>query len=120
MERLFLAIEAAGTDLPDAPTPDVFIAALGDEAERWVFRTAQTLRAEGLSVALDLKGRSLKAQMKEANRQDAPYTLIIGGNELEAGSAQVKEMASGEQVEVAFDDLAAYLKQRNEGAPQAA
>ena len=120
MERLFLAIEAAGTDLPDAPTPDVFIAALGDEAERWVFRTAQTLRAGGLSVALDLKGRSLKAQMKEANRQDAPYTLIIGGNELEAGSAQVKEMASGEQVEVAFDDLAAYLKQRNEGAPQAA
>ncbi|NBB73643.1 MAG: histidine--tRNA ligase [Bacteroidetes bacterium] len=120
MERLFLAIEAAGTDLPAPPKPDVFIAALGDEAERWVFRTAQTLRAEGLSVALDLKGRSLKAQMKEANRQDAPYTLIIGGNELDAGSAQVKEMASGEQVEVAFEDLAAYLKQRNEIAPQAA
>ncbi len=120
MERLFLAIEAAGTELPAAPTPDVFIAALGDAAERWVFRTAQTLRAEGLSVALDLKGRSLKAQMKEANRQDAPYTLIIGGNELDAGSAQVKEMKTGEQVEVAFDELADYLKQRNEVAPQAA
>jgi histidyl-tRNA synthetase len=120
MERLFLAIEAADHDLPAAPKPDVFIAALGDDAERWVFRTAQALRDAGLGVALDLKGRSLKAQMKEANRQDAPYTLIVGGNELEAGSAQVKEMATGEQVEVAFEDLATYLKQRNEVTPQAA
>jgi histidyl-tRNA synthetase len=119
MERLFLAIEAADHDLPAAPKPDVFIAALGDDAERWVFRTAQALRDAGLGVALDLKGRSLKAQMKEANRQDAPYTLIVGGNELEAGSAQVKEMATGEQVEVAFEDLATYLKQRNEVTPQA-
>jgi histidyl-tRNA synthetase len=119
MERLFLAIEAADLDLPAAPKPDVFIAALGDDAERWVFRTAQALRDVGLGVALDLKGRSLKAQMKEANRQDAPYTLIVGGNELEAGSAQVKEMATGKQVEVAFEDLATYLKQRNEVTPQA-
>ena len=76
------------------------------------------MRAEGLSVALDLKGRSLKAQMKEANRQDAPYTLIIGGNELEAGKAQVKEMETGEQVEVTFDALADHLKQRKEISPQ--
>lgn len=118
MERLFLALDAAGYDFPAPPTPDVFIAALGDEAERWVFRTAQRLRAEGLGVALDLKGRSLKAQMKEANRQNAPYTLIVGGNELNAGAAQVKDMATGEQVEVAFDDLAAYLKARNAIAPE--
>lgn len=118
MERLFLAIDAAGKGFPAAPRPDVFIAALGDEAERWVFRKAQALRAEGLSVALDLKGRSLKAQMKEANRQDAPYTLIVGGRELEAGKAQVKEMESGEQVEVAFDGLADYLRNSKKIAVQ--
>ncbi len=120
MERLFLAIEASGYALPAAPRPDVFIAALGEEAERWVFRKAQALRAEGLRVALDLKGRSLKAQMKEANRQKAPYTLIVGGNELEAGKAQVKDMETGDQVEVTFDALADYLKQRRETAPQPA
>lgn len=109
MERLFLALQAKGDALPEAPRPDVFIAALGDDAERWVFRRAQKLRDEGLSVALDLKGRSLKSQMKEANRQNAPYTIIIGGNELDAGAAQVKEMETGEQVEVTFDNLADYL-----------
>ena len=112
MERLFLALDAADADRPGAPEPDVFIAALGEEAEAWVFRTTQKLRAAGLQVALDLKGRSLKAQMREANRQNAPYTLIIGGNELEAEEATVKEMESGEQVDVPFDDLAEVLLER--------
>ncbi len=114
MERLFLALDAAAVDRPESPTPDVFIAALGDEAERWVFRTSQELRATGLHVAHDLKGRSLKAQMKEANRQNAPYAMIIGGNELEAEAATVKEMESGAQEEVPFADLPEHLASRIE------
>jgi len=113
-ERLFLALDAAGADLPQPPEPDVFIAALGDEAERWVFRTVQRLRDAGLHVAFDMKGRSLKAQMREANRQNATYTMIIGGNELEANAAAVKHMASGEQVDVSFDRLVAYLTERTQ------
>ncbi len=115
MERLFLALDAADVDLPGPPDADVFIAALGEEAERWVFRTTQELRETGLHVALDLKGRSLKAQMREANRQGADYTLIIGGNELEAEAATVKEMESGDQVDVPFDDLTQYLLERTTG-----
>ena len=112
MERLFLALDAAEVDRPGAPEPDVFIAALGEEAEAWVFRTTQQLRQDGLHVALDLKGRSLKAQMREANRQNAPYALIIGGNELEAEEATVKEMESGEQFDVPFDELSTFLTAR--------
>ena len=111
MERLFLALDAADVTLPGAPQADVFIAALGDEAERWVFRTTQKFRDAGLHVALDLKGRSLKAQMKEANRQNADYTLIIGGNELEAEEATVKDMKSGEQAAVPFGSLLEFLKE---------
>ena len=111
MERLFLALDAADITLPGAPQADVFIAALGEEAERWVFRTTQELRDAGLHVALDLKGRSLKAQMKEANRQNADYTLIIGGNELEAEEATVKDMKSGEQAAVPFETLLEFLKE---------
>jgi histidyl-tRNA synthetase len=48
--------------------------------------------------------------MKEANRQNAPYAMIIGGNELEAEAATVKEMKSGEQEEVSFDELNEYLR----------
>jgi histidyl-tRNA synthetase len=120
MERLFLALDAAEADRPASPEADVFIAALGEEAERWVFRTTQALRDAGLHVALDLKGRSLKAQMKEANRQNADYTLIIGGNELEAEEATVKEMESGDQVDVPFDDLARYLQERVDADRRAA
>lgn len=109
LERLFLALEAAGTELPAPPTPDVFLASIGDEATRWVFGKVQALRAEGLHVAVDLKGRSLKAQMKEANRQNARHTIIVGEDEIATGQAQVKQMASGEQVEVPFDGLAEYL-----------
>jgi len=111
MERLFLALDAADVTLPGARQADVFIAALGEEAERWVFRTTQELRDAGLHVALDLKGRSLKAQMKEANRQNADYTLIIGGNELEAEEATVKDMKSGEQAAVPFKSLVEFLKE---------
>ena len=110
MERLFLALQAQDTALPGAPQPDVFLAALGDDAMRWVFAKARRLRDAGLHVALDLKGRSLKAQMKDANRQNARYTVIVGDDEIAAGRVQVRDMASSEQVEVAFDDLATYLK----------
>lgn len=109
MERLFLALDALDYGYPKAETPRVFFAALGDEAEAWVFKTVHALRDQGIHAAHDLKGRSLKAQMREANRQDAPYTVIIGGNELADGSAQVKTMATGEQTAVSFENLADYL-----------
>ena len=105
----------SGVSGRSTPEPDVFIAALGEEAEQWVFRTTQSLRDAGLHVAHDLMGRSLKAQMKEANRQNAPYAVIIGGNELEAEAATVKEMESGGQQEVDFDELAEHLARRVDG-----
>ena len=118
IERLFLALEAAGYDFPPDPAADVFLAAIGEEAERFVFEKARALRRAGLSAETDLMGRSLKAQMREANRSGAPHAVIIGGNELEAGRASVKHMATGEQTEVAFDGLTAFLlEQRAGGQP---
>jgi histidyl-tRNA synthetase len=108
-ERLFLALDAAGWTPPEARDPAAFFVALGDEAERWTFATADRLRRDGLRVGLDLKGRSLGAQMKEADRQGARYAVIVGKDELAAGAAQVKDMASGEQRSVPFGDLANVL-----------
>ena len=110
IERLFLALAATEAPLPEAPAPDVFLVALGDEAARWAFAQAQRLRQAGLRVALDLKGRSMKAQMREANRQKAPYTVIVGDQELAQRRAQVKAMATGEQTDVPFDELASYFE----------
>ena len=108
-ERLFLALEAQGWTPPESHGPAAFFVALGEEAERWVFAEADRLRAAGLRVGLDLKGRSLKAQMKEADRQNARYAVIVGKDELAAGAAQVKNMETGEQASVPFDALADAL-----------
>lgn len=113
IERLFMALAAQGVAMPEAaPPPDVFLVALGDEAARWTFAEAQRLRDEGLRTALDLRGRSMKAQMREANRQGAPYTVIVGKDELERRQAVVKEMATGEQTEIPFGDLARTLRDK--------
>jgi histidyl-tRNA synthetase len=97
IERLFLALSAAGTTLPTRANPEVFLVALGDEAQQWAFKCAFDLRKSGVHVATDLKGRSMKAQMREANRQQAPTVVIAGKDELDAGHVIVKDMATGDQ-----------------------
>jgi histidyl-tRNA synthetase len=61
---------------------------------------------------MDLNGRSLKAQMKAAGRQDAAWVVVRGDAELESGQVQLKDMATGEQRGVAVSDLAATLTNR--------
>lgn len=109
IERLLLALDAQGANIPEALPPDVFLVALGDEAQRWAFREAHRLRRQGISASFDLKGRSMKAQMREAHRQRAPFVLIAGQTELEAGVVQLKNMDSGEQVQLSADDLSVHI-----------
>jgi histidyl-tRNA synthetase len=109
IERLFLALAATGTTLPARANPEVFLVALGDDAQQWAFQCAFDLRKQGMHVATDLKGRSMKAQMREANRQQAPTVVIAGKDELDAGHVIVKDMATGDQREVRLGDLAGAL-----------
>ena len=67
---------------------------------------AADLRTDGFYTETDLMNRSLKAQLKYANKIGARYTMVIGDSELEAGKARLKDMDSGEEQEVAFDRLA--------------
>lgn len=112
LERLFLALDATGATLPAAPRPDVFLVALGDGMAARVFLLAERLRAEGLHATYDLRGASMKAQMREANRQGAPLVLIVAKDEDEAGVVGVKDMASGVQENVAHASLLDALHAR--------
>ncbi len=116
MERLFLALDAQNVTLPGATRPDLFMVALGEEAARWTFGRTQQLRREGLQVGLDLKGRSMKAQMREANRQNARLAVIVGEDELAAGVVQIKEMGTGDQSEIPLDGIAEYVRSRRAAA----
>ncbi|MGL1930711.1 MAG: histidine--tRNA ligase [Desulfotalea sp.] len=103
MERLILLLQQKEELFASAEGPDVFVIGLGEEAISFSCKISQELRRLGLSVALDYEGRSLKAQMKQANKADAKNTLIIGENEIASGMGQLKNMASQEQKEVSLD-----------------
>lgn len=115
MERLLIALEASDTMIPAEAGPDVYLVGLGESASSWVIGKAQALRAQGARVAFDLKGRSLKAQMRDANRTAARFVVIVGDNELESGRASIKNMVEGEQDEVALDDIQGYLSRQSTG-----
>jgi len=108
-ERMIMAMYASGVSEAAAARPDVFIVALGDAALSWTFTAAQKMRTEGLNVSYDLKGRSMKAQMREANRQDARFVAIVGDDELDAGTVMLKNMSDSNQKSVLLTDLSSEV-----------
>ena len=90
----------------------VYIAALGEGAAAEGVKIQAALRQDGVITDMDLQGRSLKGQMKQAGKIKADFTVIIGSNELESGKAMVKNMAEGSQEEIAFADVAEYIAKK--------
>jgi histidyl-tRNA synthetase len=88
-----------------ASGPALFIAALGPQAQQTAFEWLSILGAQGLSVEMDYADRSLKAQMKRANRLNAGHVLIAGESELQKGAVILRNMATKEQQEIALDGL---------------
>ena len=103
--RLILAMQELGLDNIKKETPKLYVAALGDNAIIKGLAIAQRLRQAGQYVECDIVGRSLKAQMKYANKIGAEYTLIIGDSEIECGKAQLRNMLDGTQTEVELDSF---------------
>ena len=103
--RLILAMRELGLDKIETAKPMLYIASLGERAMVKGLEITERLRREGKFCECDVVGRSLKAQMKYANKLGAKYTLIIGDSEIDAGVAQLRDMESGEQKEVALDSF---------------
>lgn len=112
IERLLMVLEKENL-LPEFQEgPDVFIATLGEAAKTWAIPAARRLRRQGFKVDYDFMGRSLKAQMKEANRSGARFALIVGDNELQAGEVVLRDLTTSEQETVAMDTIDEMLRQR--------
>jgi histidyl-tRNA synthetase len=92
--------------------PRLFIAALGPAAQTSAFDWQTALAEDGIHVEMDYADRSLKAQMKRADRLGAPLVLIVGDSELQTGEATLRDMTTREQTPVALDRLVATLRQR--------
>ena len=103
--RLILAMEKSGVNIENENRPLLYIASMGKGAAKYAMGTVAKLRNQGLYAETDLVGRSLKAQMKYADKKRAKYTLIIGDSELENNKAQLKNMDNSSQVEIELDDI---------------
>lgn len=104
LERLLMVMEEQECKLPEMPICDVYFASMGEKAAAHCFALATKLREGGVFVECDIVGRSLKAQMKYADKLGARYTIVVGDNELETGVAMLKDMQSGESEEIRLDD----------------
>ena len=105
LTRIILAMQASGADKVDEPQPMLYIAPMGKDARRFALKAVNELRASGVYAECDISARSLKAQMKYADKIGAKYTLILGDSELENGKAQLKNMAESSQEEIEINDI---------------
>ena len=100
IERLKLLLEAQEIAFPEEERTQLYIAPARPEYSFEAMRLTQLLRAEGVNALTDVSGRSLKAQMKFANKKNALFTLVLGDDEIAAGKARAKNMDTGEESEI--------------------
>jgi histidyl-tRNA synthetase len=112
IERIINELAAEGVELEAEPVVELYVGILGKDARAAAFRIVQKLRAAGVIVETDYMDRSVKAQMKYANKLGARNTVIIGADELANNKVNVKNMETGEQSEVALDQLCEYFISR--------
>lgn len=108
--RLVLALkknaEKRGEELPKNETPLIYIAPMGSEAELRAMKIVHELRKKNIPAECDISGRSLKAQMKYADKIGAKYAAVIGDNELACGKCELKNLRNGEKSTVEINELA--------------
>jgi histidyl-tRNA synthetase len=112
IERLLAVLEKQALLPEPAERTAVYLIGLGEAARRRIFALAGDLRTRGIAAELDYLGRSLKAQMRDANKLMATWTVILGENELEREVAILKNMLTGEQEEVQLSEIQKILEAR--------
>lgn len=112
LERLLSTMAAEGCAFPEEKVCDLYIASMGDMSGVMAFQLANHLRDKGLYVQCDLMGRSVKAQMKYANKIGAKYVIVLGDDERTKGEAVLKPMNGGEPrpIHLSAEEIAAALK----------
>lgn len=112
IERLLLALEAEQVEIEDNSASDAYVIALGDAPKLEAMKIVKSLRDAGISAEMDYADRKLKAQMKSADRKKSQFVFILGEDELNSRSVQIKELATGDQQMVAIEEAVSYLQQK--------
>lgn len=110
IERLLMIMESKEL-LPDKNNDlKLFIVSMGEESKKFSFKLLENLRKIGVKCETDFLNRSVKSQMKEANRSNAEFVIVIGDEEIKSNSAKIKKMHDGSEVTVnGFENFKKYL-----------
>ena len=111
IERLLMVMEAQDLVPDQGSALDVYLCLLGDKVMEEGMVWLQKLRSGGFVADRDYQARGLKAQMRDANKQNTKFVLILGENELQNNYFSVKDMREGNQAEIGFDEIFSYLKE---------
>ena len=106
MERILLAMGNFDSNINNT---QLYIVGLGDTVRPVVVKLAEDLRQNNIRTNFDPLRRSLKAQMREANKTDARYAILIGDQELESGEVELKDLSTGDQEKIALDKLVDHI-----------
>lgn len=109
LERLMMLLGKKKATTANKGGPTLFIAAADAGSRQWVISTTMELRAKGVAVESDFLSRSLKAQMREADRQHARFVLVVGERELGKGNAILKDMQTSGEKEIPLNQIDAHL-----------
>lgn len=112
MERIIMAMDRQGYNVPVVTGVEVYVVTAGEIASLEAVKLLKRLRTAGISADKDYMGRSLKAQMKFAGKSGARYSLILGEEEINKGVVVIRDMNSGEQEPVASGSIIDHLKNK--------
>jgi len=118
LERVIITMKAQGVQVPPWPRPQIFLAYHGSKAKGESLRLVDRLREAEFRAIMSFGDRSLKAQMREADREGVEYTLILGEEERRRGEITAREMATGQEAQVEPERLEEWLRERLEGGNQ--
>ena len=104
-ERLLMELESRGINLGENDKPEIYFVTIGEKAYAYARKLSCALRRAGVYTEMDLLGRSVKAQMKDANRKNAVFTVVMGEDEISQNKAFITIMDSGEKKKVSLDSI---------------
>ena len=105
IERLLMVLSKLGKSDRKQDPPVIFFVGLDEPARLWAFLKANELRRKGICAEVDYLGRSVKSQMREANRQQAQYVIVVGEQELKTKTAKLKNMQTSGETTISLDDI---------------
>ena len=105
IERLLIVLAKLDKNKIASSPPIIYFVGLDETARIWAFLKISELRRQGICAEVDYLGRSVKSQMREANRQQAKYVIVVGEQELKTKIAKLKNMHTGEETVISLEKI---------------